>query len=70
VRIVQRRREPQPGLSFALAGLALLYPASNLNPGSETQARRAGFSARRAVPIASGFLLLVAAGLPALAAER
>lgn len=45
--------------AFPLVGLALLHLASDLNPGDETLARRTGFFARLAVPIALGFLLLI-----------
>jgi hypothetical protein len=45
--------------AFPLVGLALLHLASDLDPGSKTLARRAGFFARLAVPIALGFLLLI-----------
>ena len=45
--------------AFPLVGLALLHLSSDLDPGSETLARRAGFFARVAVPIALGFLFLI-----------
>lgn len=45
--------------AFPLVGLALLHLSSDLNPDNETLARRAGFFARLAVPIALGFLLLI-----------
>jgi|LakMenEpi03Aug12_release.lakeMendotaPanAssembly.Ray.scaffolds.fasta_scaffold10931_3 hypothetical protein len=45
--------------AFPLVGLALLHLSSDLNPDNETLARRAGFFAGLAVPIALGFLLLI-----------
>lgn len=45
--------------AFPLVGLALLHLSSDLKPDSTTLARRAGFCARLAVPIALGFLLLI-----------
>lgn len=45
--------------AFPLVGLGLLHLSSELDQGSETLARRAGFFARLAVPIALGFLLLI-----------
>lgn len=45
--------------AFPLVGLALLHLSSDLDPESKTLARRAGFFARLAVPIALGFLLLI-----------
>ena len=45
--------------AFPLVGLALLHLASDLDPACDTLARRAGFYARVAVPIALGFLLMI-----------
>lgn len=45
--------------AFPLVGVGLLHLAAELDPRSETLARRAGFFKRLMVPVALGFLLLI-----------